>query len=178
MRTRTPPSPTAEVFSIELQFDLPVDYRRKGVHINLDHALKIYNVFRPDCFDEDTRIRKCGESFRKTLESYNQRIRDELNNHMNYAIDNALAGARYERVQHDGPKFRTIDISHPVFTPYFTHTGAENVSIQEAERMMYSDAGKYFMAHNGWVMGHDALVDFARPQKGIGNVYLRRELIA
>lgn len=29
----------------------------------------------------------------------------------------------------------------------------------------------------GWVMNGDPLVDFARPQKGIGNVYLRRELI-
>ena len=43
---------------------------------------------------------------------------------------------------------------------------------------MYGDAGKFFMGHNGWVMGQDALKDFARPQPGIGNVYLKRELIA
>ncbi len=149
MRSRPPPSQTSEVFDIELKFNMGNDYIRKGVTIHIDHALKLYNVFRPDCFDEDTRIRKCGESFRKALEAYNQKIFDEINGIINYAIDNALAGVRYERVQHDGPKFRTIDVSHPVFVPYFTHTGAENVSLREAEEMMYSNAGKYFMAHNG-----------------------------
>lgn len=97
---------------------------------------------------------------------------------MKCAIDNALAGVRYERVQGDGPRYRVIDISHPVFTPYFTHTGCERKSLEEIERMMYGDAGKFFMGHNGWVMGQDALKDFARPQAGTANVYLKRELIA
>lgn len=178
MRSCPPPSQNTEVYDIELKFNMANDYSRKGLSICIDHALKLYNVFRPDCFDEDTRIRKCSESFRKALETYNQKIFDEVNGIMNYAIDNALAGVRYERVQSDGPKFRTIDISHPVFVPYFTHTRTENVTIEDAEKMMYTDAGKYFMAHNGWVMGHDPLIDFARPHAGIGNVYLKRELVA
>lgn len=178
MRTRPPPSQNTETFAIELKFNMASDYSRKGVTINLDHALKIYNVFRPDCFDEDTRIRKCSEAFRHAMEAYNQRVRSEVDGSMNYAIDNALAGVRYERVQQDGPKFRTIDVSHPVFVPYFTHTGIEGATIEEAEKKMFEDAGKFFMAHNGWVMGHDSLVDFARPQSGIGNVYLKRELVA
>lgn len=178
MRTRAPPTPQSEVSSTTLKFEKPIDYQRKGVHINIDEALRVFNVFRPDCFDEDTRIRKCGEAFRHALENYNKGVREEVNNHMNYAIDNALAGARYERIQNDGPKYRIIDIGHPLFTPYFTHTGAYHATLEEAERMMYGEAGRFFMAHNGWVMGHDPLKDFARPQPGIGNVYLRRELIA
>ena len=146
--------------------------------INLDTTLKLFNIFRQDCFDEDTRIRKCSESFRKALEDYNNRILSEIEGHMNYAVDNALAGVRYERVQGDGPKFRVIDISHPVFVPYFTHTGCTGKTIEEIEKMMYGEAGKFFMGHNGWTMGQDPLKDFARPQPGISNVYLKRELIA
>lgn len=178
MRSRPPPSQNSETYDIELKFNMAGDYSRKGVTICIDHALKLYNAFRPDCFDEDTRIRKCSESFRKALETYNQKVLDEVRGLMNYAIDNGLAGVRYERVQNDGPKFRTIDHSHPVFVPYFTHSGAENLSIEEAEKIMYTEKGKFFMAHNGWVMGHDSLIDFARPQVGIGNVYLKRELVA
>lgn len=143
----------------------------------MDNALKLFNIFRPDCFDEDTRIRKCSESFRKALEDYNQLKRAEIDGHMGAAVDNALAGTRYERVQSDGPRVRIINIQYPVFTPYFTHTGCNGKSLVEVERMMYSDAGKFFMGHNGWVMGQDALKDFGRPQAGSGNVYLRRELI-
>lgn len=144
----------------------------------MESALELFNVFRNDCFDEDSRIRKCSESFRKTLEDYNNRIRVEIDSHMQYAVDNALAGVRYERVQGDGPRFKVIDIPHPLFVPYFTHTDTEGKSLAQIEEMMFKADGKFFMGHNGWVMGQDALKDFARPQPGIGNVYLRRELIA
>lgn len=144
----------------------------------MDEALKLFNVFRPDCFDEDTRIRKCSESFRSALEDYNLRMKNEIDGHMAYAADNAMAGVRYERVQGDGPRVRIINIQYPVFTPYFTHTGTDGKSLEEIEKMMYGDGGKFFMGHNGWVMGQDALQDFGRPQAGTGNVYLKRELIA
>ncbi|CRK94139.1 CLUMA_CG007658, isoform A [Clunio marinus] len=179
IRSQPPPSQqTKEVSPSDLKFVLKDDYRRKGVTIDLDVALTIFNVFRNDCFDEDNRIRKCGEGFRKTLEDYNARMKCEIDGHMKCAVGNALAGVRYERVQHDGPQFRTIDFGHPLFVPYFTHTGCKDKSLEVIETMMYEDAGKFFMGHNGWIMGGDPLNDFGRPQSGTGNVYLRRELIA
>ena len=42
------------------------------------------------------------------------------------------------------------------------------------ESMMYTDHGKYLVAHPGWVMGGNALNDFAAP----GSLaYFRREVI-
>lgn len=46
------------------------------------------------------------------------------------------------------------------------------------EEAMYTAKGKYFMAHNGWVMNADPLLDFTAKQPGRGNVYLKRELIS
>lgn len=89
-----------------------------------------------------------------------------------------MAGARYERVQHDGPKVRTINIQYPVFTPYFTDGGMKGSPLADIELAMHGDAGRRMMAHNGWVMSADPLVDFARPQASRANVYLKRELIA
>lgn len=93
-------------------------------------------------------------------------------------MENVISGTRYERVQHDGPHYTEISIRYPLFQVYFTRPENKVISLEEYEKMMYSDEGKLFMAHNGWVINGDPLNDFARPQKGTGNVYLRRELIA
>ena len=57
---------------------------------------------------------------------------------------------------------------------YFTDYGAPR-NLAERETTMYSDAGQYLMAHNGWVMNSDPLKNFADSDS---NVYIRRELIA
>lgn len=84
---------------------------------------------------------------------------------------------RYERVQADGPKYRDNNNNHPLFSRYFTPDIKEK-SLEGYEKSIYTKEGTQYMAHNGWVMGADSLNDFARPQAGRGNVYLKRELIA
>lgn len=111
------------------------------------------------------------------MDELNGAVQQEIQDYLSYAVENALAGVRYERVQGDGPKIRDNENCHPLFSRYFT-PDIKCHSFDEYERLIYADGGKAFMAHNGWVMNADPLVDFALPQKGRGNVYLKRELIA
>lgn len=154
-----------------------MDYKRLGTTIDFDLALTKYNVFRSDTFDEDSRRRKCIDTFRAKLEELNEAVRKETQDFLSYAVENALAGVRYERVQSDGPRIRVNDNSHPIFSRYFT-SDEKNLTFEEYEKLIYTDKGKQFMAHNGWVMNADPLNDFAMPQPGKGNVYIKRELIA
>lgn len=172
------PSAAKEVPEGDLKLKHDQEYRRLGAQIDWDRAMKTYNVFRQDCFDEDSRKRKCAEAFRSKLQWLNEEVRKEIQAHLNYAIENCLAGARYERVQADGPQIKGISVKYPLFMKYFTQYGIQGKSLKDIEAMMYGGAGKLFMAHNGWVINSDPLKDFARPQDGTGNVYLRRELIA
>lgn len=153
------------------------EYKRYGTTIDFDLAVSIYNVYRSDAFDEDTRRRKCIEEFRLKLEQLNGAVECEIEGFLSYAVDNALAGVRYERVQGDGPRIRVNDNSHPLFSRYFTPDD-KSLTFDEYEKLIYTDKGKEFMAHNGWVMNADPLNDFAVPQPGRGNVYIKRELIA
>lgn len=152
-------------------------YKRLGTTIDFELALAKYNVYRSDCFDEDNRRRKCTETFRAKLEELNEAVRSEIQGYLEYAVENALAGVRYERVQGDGPRVHDNDNSHPLFSRYFT-PDLKQLTFDEYEKVIYTAEGKAFMAHNGWVMNADPLADFAMPQPGRGNVYLKRELIA
>ncbi|XP_065090211.1 glycogen debranching enzyme isoform X1 [Ochlerotatus camptorhynchus] len=172
------PTPAQEVPEGDLKLKHDPEYRRLGAQVDFARAMKTFNVFRQDCFDEDSRKRKCTEAFRGKLQWLNEEVRKEIQAHLDYAIENCLAGTRYERVQADGPQVKGISVKYPLFMKYFTQHGIKGKSLKEIEEMMYGGAGKLFMAHNGWVINSDPLKDFARPQEGTGNVYLRRELIA
>ncbi|KMQ85599.1 glycogen debranching enzyme, partial [Lasius niger] len=149
-------------------------FRRLKSTINMQLALKKYNIYRADCFDEETRLKRCAEDLKNKLQELNEAISNNVQNHLNAAIENTIAGIRYFRVQDDGPRIKEISEKNPLVPRYFTDYGAPT-SLIEREDIMYSDNGCYLMAHNGWVMNSDPLKNFAEPDS---NVYIRRELIA
>lgn len=177
IRTGKPPTASSQTQSKEIVLIQDPEYKRLASTVDFALAISKYNTFRADCFDEDTRRRKCIDGFRSRLEELNDVVWRQIQDYLNYAVENTLAGVRYERIQHDGPNVRVNDNSHPIFSRYFTPDN-KDLPFEEYERLIYTDSGKLYMAHNGWVMNADPLNDFALPQAGRGNVYLKRELIA
>ncbi|CAG9829289.1 unnamed protein product [Diabrotica balteata] len=169
-----PKSPDSKPESEELKLIQDPQYRRLETSVDMKLALKLYNIYWSDTFDEDSRLKKCAEQFKNKLDELNNRVIDEVNGHLSAAIENVIAGIRYYRVQHDGPKFKDITIKTPLVYRYFTDYGSPK-TLKEFEDIMYSDKGRFLMAHNGWVMESDPLRNFAAPDT---KVYIRRELIA
>lgn len=69
---------------------------------------------RADCFDEETRLKRCAEDLKKKLQELNEAITDNVQNHLNAAIENTIAGIRYSRVQFDGPRIKEISEKNPL----------------------------------------------------------------
>ncbi|XP_034951239.1 glycogen debranching enzyme isoform X2 [Chelonus insularis] len=149
-------------------------FRRLKSTVDMNLALQLYNIYRPDCFDEETRLKRCAEEFRKCIQELNDSIIGTVQNHLNAAIENTIASIRYFRVQSDGPQLKEVSARNPLVPRYFTDYGTPD-SLLERESIIYSNSGCYLMAHNGWVINGDPLKNFADPDS---NIYLRRELIA
>lgn len=71
-------------------------------------------VSRGDCLEEDTHLCRCSETFKSHLEELNQEMFDEIQNHLQVAIENCIAGMRYFRVQHDGPRIKEVSTKNPL----------------------------------------------------------------
>ncbi|PSN51057.1 hypothetical protein C0J52_01523 [Blattella germanica] len=150
------------------------EYHRLKATVDMELALKLYNVYRSDCFDDDARLRRCTEGFKQHIEQLNQDKFNEVQDHLHNAVENCVAGMRYFRVQHDGPHIKEVSIKNPLVPRYFTDYGHPK-DLAEYEQLMYSKDSCFLMAHNGWVMNDDPLRNFAASDSF---VYLRRELIA
>ncbi|KAG5898798.1 hypothetical protein JTB14_011008 [Gonioctena quinquepunctata] len=158
----------------QLKLEHDLEYRRLSATVDMDLVMKLYNVYWNDTFDEESRQKRCAEEFKKKLEMLNEAVVKEINEYLDTAVDNVIAGLRYYRVQPDGPRFKDINISTPLVYRYFTDFGMPK-SLKEHEEIMYSDKGRFLMAHNGWVMNSDPLKNFAASDS---KVYIKRELIA
>lgn len=84
----------------------------------------IYGHFshRADCFDEETRLKRCAEDLKKKLHELNEIIKNDIQNHLNAAVENTIAGIRYFRVQSDGPRLKEISEKHPLVPRYINST--------------------------------------------------------
>ncbi|XP_046385636.1 glycogen debranching enzyme isoform X2 [Ischnura elegans] len=153
-------------------------FQRLQSTVDMEQALLLFNVYRSDCFDEETRLRRCTAAFRARLEELNRCAWDEGMSHISAAVENVIAHVRYHFVSGDGPKQACVSEKTPLVPRYFKALPKESsvvMTMQEEERLMYSAQASQIMAHNGWVMNDDPLRNFAAPDS---DVYLRRELIA
>lgn len=75
-------------------------------------------MYRADCFDEETRLKRCAEDLRQKLQELNDVIINEVQNHLNAAVENTISGIRYFRVQPDGPKIKEISERNPLVPRY------------------------------------------------------------
>ena len=147
---------------------------------------KIDNGEVPENDDQDLKIildperKRLGSSVNRSasleeLKKLNQDAYDKCQEDLKSAIANVLNGAKYERLDDKGPKIQICNADNPIICEYFTCTIEDHDLIDLEAKMYDDDFSKFFMVHNGWVMGMDPSVDFASPES---KVYFRRELVA
>lgn len=70
--------------------------------------------YRPNCFDEETRLKQSAQELKSKLEDLNGTVVNEIQNHLNAAIENVVANIRYFRVQPDGPREKEVSERNPL----------------------------------------------------------------
>ncbi|KAG0714453.1 Glycogen debranching enzyme [Chionoecetes opilio] len=146
-----PLASTEEVSKNSLVILQDPQYGRKTCTVDMNIAVRLYNLPKPEAGDEAERVARCGSALRRHLEHLNEQRASEIQAHLIKAVDCCLGTIRY-----------------------FTHYG-KDTTLEDEEALMFGRQASFLMAHNGWVMGDDPLKNFARKES---YVYLRRELVA
>ena len=72
---------------------------------------------RSDAFDEKNRLHRCCEALKEHLHSVNEAIKNnEVASHIDSAINNVQNGARYERLDGNGPRHPIVSRKFPLAT--------------------------------------------------------------
>ncbi|XP_038048621.1 glycogen debranching enzyme-like [Patiria miniata] len=148
-------------------------FRRLGGSVNMEKALQCFNIQRKDAEDEEDRLQKSCDAFKKHLLYWNNRAANEMSEDIRHALHNVCANVRYHRVDEHGPRCEKVTKNDPLVPKYFIHLGP-NTDPTTEEKVMDSDKAPFLQIGNGWVMDADPLKNFAEPGS---KVYLRRELI-
>jgi len=145
------------------------DFKRFGCTIDMKLAVnQFYYAF-------DNNAEKGLEAFEKTIVWLNDSQRTNIENDVSAAVESCINTIRYERLDEKGPKLGKVTLTHPLVKKYFYHTYPDT-TVENDEQMIMNDPNKAqdIMAHNGWVMGHNALENFAHyPHM----VYFKRQLV-
>ncbi|XP_035827253.1 glycogen debranching enzyme [Aplysia californica] len=155
-------------------------FRRFRSTIDMKVALKLFNTDQvfgdagPGSFSRTDRINKCCEALTAELVTLNAAKEHEIQGHIDAAISNFVANARWRFITPEGPKIPQVIPDEPLMFGYFVIPKSHEGSVEKEELMSFED-GEHIMAVNGWVMGDDPLRNFAAPGR---YVYLRRELMA
>lgn len=75
---------------------------------------KFFILYRADCFDEETRLKRSAEDLKHKLQELNEVIINVVQNHLNAAVENTIASIRYFRVQSDGPRIKEVSEKNPL----------------------------------------------------------------
>ena len=143
-------------------------YRRLSNKVSLSSVISFFGKLDRNIptWKEDA-IKK----FNILLEETKQRLCNQVQDHLNNAVENVIRAARYERLE--AKEKTVVNRASPIITPYFLCSEEDFTVIETA--MDDKSKAAHFLAHNGWVMNFDPLKNFAAPDC---QVYLRRELIA
>ncbi|KAK4475741.1 hypothetical protein MN116_001003 [Schistosoma mekongi] len=115
-----------------------------------------------------------AEKLRMKLKFLNHDKINEIKHHLQAAVGNVLANARYRFYDPYGLRLSKVTLDTPIMWAYFYHPVPDVETIEEAEAILSTKEAEKIMAFNGWVMNDDPLKNFAEPSSF---VYLRRELI-
>lgn len=151
------------------------EFRRFGCTVDMELALKIYNVYRKDCYDEESRLRSSITFFKGHLDALNERACAKLRSSLHIAVNNCIAHIRYQRVDTSGLRLGPVTVKQPLLDRYFTPPKGldeDEVAWDVLEQAAYGDST--IMAHNGWVLSGNAETNFAVYP---APVYLDRSLI-
>ena len=108
------------------------------------------------CFEE--RIEICCSELRAELRRLNSEIEAKVWGQLHSAIQNISANIRYQFLESHGPRREKVTTEEPLSTRYFAVVGGgRDLDDDEIE----GPRGKNVVAHNGWVMNADPLVNFA-----------------
>lgn len=88
-------------------------YRRLKSTVDLEVASSVYFFRWHEGENIDDALYRALEALKSRLHDLNKGAKHVTQVHLSSAIDNVLAGARYERLQGDGPKLPEVSEKNP-----------------------------------------------------------------
>lgn len=88
-------------------------HRRLKSTVDLDEAASVY-YYKWNDEDVNVAINRAVDNLRNKLNHLNEGAKHVTKCHISSAIDNILAGARYERLQNDGPRIPEVTAKQPL----------------------------------------------------------------
>lgn len=107
------------------------EYRRFNCSINFENAFQyLSKKISIDLINYPNKwIESATSLLEEILNNLNNNKRNLIQNYLQYAIDNVIKGARYERFDPNGPKLKKISKESPLTTQYFTDEDNDGITI-------------------------------------------------
>eukprot|EP01135_Chromosphaera_perkinsii_P001641 Nk52_evm18s208 gene=Nk52_evmTU18s208 len=148
---------------------------RNFVKIDMDRAVRVFNVDVVTANNETERIEECCRKFKEELDKVNIVLFTEYDEDVRKIVSNLRSRVHYERIAGHGPKFGPVTANQPLTYSYFVRLPSSNYQMASLNgNILGCVKGRYVVACNGWIWAADPLKNFAAPGS---KVYLVRDLI-